>query len=235
MKTPEKKIIKKILIARTDRLGDVVLTIPIIKFFRQKYPSCFISVLVRPYTKDIFQNNPDIDETIIYDKERLRGNIWNTIKFALFLKSKKFDACIAFNPSSRVHLIFFLAGIPIRIGYNRKWGIFLNKRFSDTKHKGLKHESEYNFDLLKQAGFDTRGADITPFIPPCESTRKIVTALLERENITDKIIAIHPGASCPSKMWPLERFAEICDRLEKEKKYKIILVGGKESIELEKP
>ncbi|MBM3246865.1 MAG: glycosyltransferase family 9 protein, partial [Candidatus Omnitrophica bacterium] len=59
---------KRILIARTDRIGDVVLSTPVIQALRQAYPSSYIAMMVSPSAKDIVEGNPYLDEVIIYDK-----------------------------------------------------------------------------------------------------------------------------------------------------------------------
>ena len=57
----------RILIARIDRIGDVVLSTPIPREIKKDYPDSFVSVLVRNYTKDIYLNNPNVDEIILFD------------------------------------------------------------------------------------------------------------------------------------------------------------------------
>jgi len=59
---------KKILIVRTDRLGDVILSTPVIKNLREFFPEAFIGFMCRPYTKDVLEENPYLDKVIIYDK-----------------------------------------------------------------------------------------------------------------------------------------------------------------------
>lgn len=58
---------KRILIVRQDRIGDAVLSTPIPREIKKKWPDSFIAVLVRDYTKDIFLNNPYVDKKIIFD------------------------------------------------------------------------------------------------------------------------------------------------------------------------
>jgi ADP-heptose:LPS heptosyltransferase len=59
----------RILICRPDRIGDVVLSTPIPREIKKKYPGSFVALLLRDYTKDIYINNPYVDEIIIYDEE----------------------------------------------------------------------------------------------------------------------------------------------------------------------
>ena len=57
-----------ILIIRTDRIGDVVLTTPAIKALRKAYPASRISILVTPQTKDLVQGNPYLDEVLVDER-----------------------------------------------------------------------------------------------------------------------------------------------------------------------
>ena len=59
----------RILITRIDRIGDVVLSTPIPREIKKAYPDSFIAVLVKKYTRDIYLNNPYVDEIILYDSE----------------------------------------------------------------------------------------------------------------------------------------------------------------------
>jgi ADP-heptose:LPS heptosyltransferase len=56
--------------------------------------------------------------------------------------------------------------------------------------------------------------------------------LFKEEGITgqDRLLAIHPGASCPSKIWPQERFAEVADKLAEEHGFKVLVVAGPKDI-----
>ncbi len=59
---------KKILLIRTDRLGDVILTTPAIKAVHHAYPGAHIAIIVRPYTELAVKGNPCLNEVIVYDK-----------------------------------------------------------------------------------------------------------------------------------------------------------------------
>ena len=52
---------KRILIARTDKIGDLVLSTPVIKAVREAYPGAYIAMMVRPYAQEIIKGNPYLD------------------------------------------------------------------------------------------------------------------------------------------------------------------------------
>ncbi|NQT32568.1 MAG: glycosyltransferase family 9 protein, partial [Candidatus Omnitrophica bacterium] len=225
---------KRILITRTDRLGDVVLSTPIIRYIRKSYPDAYIAFMVKPENRDIVANNPHLDEVIVYDKRGEQKSFLSTVKFAQKLKQKKFDTAIALHPTNRVHIMLFLARIPVRIGYDRKMGHLLTKKIPHNKQKGLKHEVDYSFDLLKNAGFYVKGAGRKPYMTTSEEDKHLVDAVFKDSDLRDNIIAIHVGASCSSKRWFPERFAKVADILHEKFNSNIVFVGGDETSEYTK-
>jgi heptosyltransferase II len=227
-----KENFKRILIVRTDRIGDVVLSTPVIKALRQAYPYAYIAMMVSPYTKEIVEGNPFLDQVVIFDKEKKHRSWLGTLKFAGSLAKKRFDLAIILHPTNRVHLVCFLAGIPRRIGYDRKLGILLTDRIKHLKQEGEKHELEYSLDLLKYLNIEATDKEL--FMPVTAEVVVWVRDLFSRVGIrdSDRLVAIHPSASCPSRLWPIQRFAEVADKLIERYKFKVLVVAGPKDIAL---
>ncbi|MGE5197291.1 MAG: lipopolysaccharide heptosyltransferase II [Deltaproteobacteria bacterium] len=222
----------KILVVRTDKIGDVLLSTPVIKALRDNYPDAHIAMMVSPYTKDLVEGNPYLNEIIVYDKD-LRHKSWlESMKFAGMLRGKKFDLALVLHPTNRVHLLAFFAGIPMRVGYDRKMGFLLTDRLSHTKQLGEKHESEYSLDLVRYLGIEPQ--DKSLFMPVDPHSERWADKFLAAKGVDaeDKLLAIHPGASCPSRIWPSERFAEVADRLIEKYGFKVILVSDRRGVQL---
>ncbi len=215
----------RILMTRTDRLGDVVLSTPAIKAARDKYPGAYIAFMVRPYAKDIVEGNPYLDEVIIYDKYGKQKSLLSTIMFALFLRKKKFDLAVMLHPTNRAHLIAYLAGIPKRVGYDRKIPFLLTKKVPHLKQEGKKHEIEYTLDLLRSIGITAKEREL--FVPVRENDMKKIRKLLNEYHVGTGVplVAVNPGASCPSKRWKPENFAVLCDALSAKHKARILIVS----------
>jgi heptosyltransferase-2 len=222
----------RILIVRTDRIGDVLLSTPVIKAMRDSYPNAYIAMMVSPFAKDIVDGNPYLDEVIIYDKGAKHKSWMRSIKFACNLKKKRFDLSLILHPTNRVHLVTFFAGIPRRIGYDRKMGILLTDRLKHTKELGEKHELEYNLDLVRYLGIEPKDKEL--FMPIKPESEEWLKELFRQEGINnhDRLLAIHPAASCPSKIWPNERFAELADRLAQKYGFKVLVIAGPKDIAL---
>ena len=222
----------RILIVHTDRLGDVLLSTPVIKALRQKFPQAYISMMVSPYTKEVLEGNPALDEIITFDKDAKNSQgWWVTLKFAMGLRKKKFDLAIVLHPTNRMHLLTFLSGIPKRLGYNRKLSFLLTDRIKHTKQYGQKHESEYALDLIRYLGIDP--IDKNLFMPIKQESEKWVEALFNQVGIkdSDRLLVIHPTASCRSRIWPGERFAEVANKLAGQHGFKVIIVSGPKDIQ----
>lgn len=218
--------IKRILIVRTDRIGDVLLSTPAIKALRDKFPPAYIAMVVRPYTAEIVRGNPFIDELIIYDKYGTEKSWLASFRFALRLKKKKFDLAVVLHPTNRMHLITFFAGIKRRIGFDKKLGFLLSDRVKHAKQLGERHELEYSLDLVRYLGCEIK--DKRLFMPISQDSELWLEALFKRLAIPleDRVLAVHPGASCRSKIWPAERFAQVCDRLIDKYGFKVIVLGA---------
>jgi len=223
---------KRILVVRTDRIGDLLLSTPVIHALRQKYPQAYISMMVAPHAKDIIEGNPYLDEIIVYDKDGKHKSWLRSFKFAGRIKKKKFDLALILHPTNRVHLLTFLAGIPERLGYNRKIGFLLTRKREHTKQEGKKHEAEYNLDLLSDLGITGNARDL--FMPVRNESELWVKDLFVKQGIkdTDKILAVNPGASCPSKVWPAERFAQVAEKLAGRYNFKILILAGPKDMHL---
>jgi heptosyltransferase-2 len=220
-----RKQTERILLCRTDRIGDVILSTPVIKALRDAYPKSYLAMMVSPLTYELVSENPYLNEVIIFDKKKDLGffSIW---RFIRSLKKRSFDCALILHSTRSLLWLLFLAGIPERIGYARKGKLFLTQSLPYLKRWGEKHELDYNLELLRFMGI--AAGEKSPFVPLKKEWSDFAANFLRQAGVlaNEKIIAIHAGASCPSKIWPVERFAKVADRLAKEFKAKILLVGG---------
>lgn len=222
---------KRILVIRLDRIGDVVLSTPVLQALRTAYPHAYIAMMVRPACHELLEGNPFLNEIIIYEKEGHHRSAMHTIQFARALRRYEFDTALILHPSNRSHWIPFLAGIPIRIGYNRKCGWLLTHRVPHHKQEGSQHEATYTLELLRGVGI-TPGVP-QPFVGVQSEAAQRVEKLLSAASIqpTDRLVAIHPSASCISKRWMPDRFAQVGDRLVAAHGVRLCLVAGEADVE----
>ncbi len=214
---------RRILLVRTDRLGDVLMSLPVASAIRQGLPAARIWLLVRKELQPLLEGHPDFEQVLSLPETANEG-WWASLHLARWLRSFRFDAALILNPTRFFHLTCFLAGIPLRIGYRRKWGILLNRAIPDTKHLRSLHETEYNLELAGLLGIQASRAAFT--LPERAEARGQVLQLLRSEGVPEDAqpVAIHPWTSNPAKGWPLESFTEAARRLAGEGRT-VLLIG----------
>lgn len=208
------KKIKKILVTRTDRIGDLVLSTPVFSAIRAKYPDVWLSVLSFQENREILDGNPYLNEVILYDKKGSEKGLWGQFLFANKIRNRDFDVVIHLHSTNRMHVMSWLAGIPKRIGWERKSAWALTHAISDSKKEGQKHEAEYNFELFKSLGVE-KPAILKSFFPVSPKAVSSLESLFRHLEIPadKKWVVVSPGASCPSKRWPAGHFGEAVRQL----------------------
>ena len=223
------KNFKNILVVRTDKLGDVILTTPALQCLREAYPKARITLLVAPALREIVESNPFIDEILVDDRTGEHKWLFGFIKLVLFLRKKKFDLAINYHTKKRTNVLCFLAGIPHRTGYkNNKFGFLLTHPIVDKRHWGEKHESEYCLDVLRY--LDVSVARKEFFVTISKEAEDWLDAFLKKNNIasSDRVIVIHPGASDPARRWPGYYFAELIRLIHTVYPSCFIIIGNKD-------
>ncbi len=225
--------IKRILIVRTDRIGDVVLSTPVITATRSIFPNAYIAIMISSETQEIVRSNPYVNEVIVYDKKIKHKSFLKTLGFISNLRKKKFDLALILHSTNRVNCICFLAGIPKRVGYKRgKMDFLLTDKLEYKKRLGEKHESEYSLDVLRSIGVKVETSPLVMNIR--KQDEKHINDLLKESDLKDgeRFMVLHPGASCPSKMWPKENFARLGDCLVERFKMRVLLVSSVDQVEI---
>jgi len=224
--------VKNILIARTDRIGDVVLTLPLAGLIKKHYPECKVSFLVRDYTRSILNYHPFIDEIIILKEENKKVNLLDNLKI---ISSKKYDTCIVVNPTFIISLIMFLSRIETRIGTGFRWYSFLfNTKVYTHRKYAEKHELEFNIELLQKIGIvevvNENNVKYNLKVDD-ESLKKLDDKLKnEKINFDKQLIIIHPGSGGSSIDLPLHKFAELVKKISEDNNQIIITGNEKEKL-----
>ncbi len=221
---------KNMLIVRNDRIGDVVLSLPLAGLIKKHYPDCKITFLLRNYTKDIANGHPNIDKVIILKEDNGRIPVWKNVNQ---LKKGSFDASIIVYPTFITALIIYLARVKFRVGSGYRWYSFLfNKKVFEHRKYAEKHELEYNVNLLKVFGIEesisTKNVlyDIHINKTSMEKVDKILTdSGVEFEK---KIIIVHPGSGGSAIDLPIEKFSVLVNNLSLLDEANIIITGNED-------
>jgi lipopolysaccharide heptosyltransferase II len=218
---------EKFLIVRTDRIGDLILSTPVAEVLKRNYPKSRVTMLVSPYTEDLLQNNPWVDEVITDDNTGFKG----LLKSIKILREGKFDVVVLLRPTLRLAFLLFFSGIKVRIGTGyRAYQFLFNYKIYQHRKTIKKHELEYNLDMLAPLGVSFEKILPKIYLSPEEEnySRQIYDDLdIKKDDIK---IVIHPGSGGSSLNYPLEKFAILADKLIEELSAKIILTGNKKEL-----
>ena len=219
----------KILIIHTAFIGDIVLSTPLIQKLKDLYPKSEIDYLTLPTNQSVLYNNPNLNEVILYDKKGKDKGIKGFLKILKILKQKKYDYAVIPHRFIKSILLAKLAKIPDIVGFDVATGSSLldKKVHYDMK----KHEVER---LLNLVGYE--GKKIPVRIYPAKENFVKIEKMLKISGYTgkkeQKLILVAPGSQRPEKMWPIEKYREIIERLKKNKNYFIGITGSKSEKEL---
>jgi len=218
--------IRKIIISRTDAIGDVILTLPLCSYIK-KFIGNETRVIFfgKTYTRPVISCCTAVDEFIDYDtfsKLDKKGQ-------ADILKECNADAIIHVFPRSDIAQAAKSAGIPMRIGTTNRlfhWTT-CNKLVRLSRKNSDLHEAQLNFKLLKPLGL-LKNISLKE-IPPLYNFDRVgslpekFSSLLSSGKF--KLI-IHPKSNASAREWKIDNYAELIRSLPKDK-FQIIITGGK--------
>ena len=219
----------KILIIHTAFIGDIVLSTPLIQKLKDLYPKSEIDYLTLPTNQSVLYNNPNLNEIILYDKKGKDKGIKGFLKVLKILKQKKYDYAVIPHRFIKSILLAKLAKISDIVGFDVATGSSLldKKVHYDMK----KHEVERLLNLVEY-----EGEKIPVRIYPAKENFVKIEKMLKNSGYTgkkeQKLILVAPGSQRPKKMWPIEKYREIIERLKKNKNYFIGITGSKSEKEL---
>ena len=211
---------KHILVIRLSAMGDVAMTVPVIRAFVEQNPDVKITVLTRPFFATFFD---DIDNTSVFAAHfnAEHKGVNGLFKLSKQLKKLNIDAVADLHNVLRTRILkMFLVSKPfiqIDKGRSEKKALVLGKDF-----KQLKSTHQRYADVFSKLGFKI--SIDNPTFPKKAKLNDTVTGLVK--DFKKPLIGIAPFAQYQSKEYPLELMEKAISELSKSNKYTILLFGG---------
>lgn len=218
---------KHILVIRFSAMGDVAMTVPVLRAFSKQYPEIALTILTRKSFAPFFKDIPNL----IFKNADLQGKhkgIVGLYRLAQELKELKFDAVVDLHDVLRSNILkLFMRGtsyVQVDKGRAEKKALISGKIF-----KQLKSTHQRYADVFNALGFKMDLSD--PSFPKTKVLSEPVMQLLG--NKTEKWIGIAPFAQYESKMYSLESMQEVIGHLASENRILLFGGGAKEVAQLE--
>jgi lipopolysaccharide heptosyltransferase II len=233
---------RNLLCVRLDALGDVLMTTPALRALRDGGERK-VTLLTSPAGGAVAEMVPDVDDAIVYESPWMkatppRASAAADQRLIALLKERQFDAAVIFTVFSQnplpAALLCYLAEIPLRLAHCRENPYqLLTDWIPETEPQArIRHEVRRQLDLVAAVGFQTHDERMQLTPPPAAVQH--VQQMLTDLNLADSPdwIAIHPGASAPSRRYPAEHYARVAQTLSATHGLRLILTGGANEVEL---
>lgn len=227
-------IFKKILAIKFRTLGDtVLLTAPLLQV-KKHFPQSKIHVAVTSTWAPILKNHPAVDKIWEYQRrEETAARAKAITLMALKLRKEKYDLVLNFHASPSSSMLAFSTGAKVRAihfhGHQHK------NRYSTLQIPGkgeVKPNIERDMDVIRALNKEIpKGLLPQIFLTPQE-VQTGEDRVFQKLKLKRPLLSMGLGASRVTKMWPVERYAEIALRWCKEKKGSVLALGSPDEISL---
>ncbi|NOY77689.1 MAG: glycosyltransferase family 9 protein [Calditrichaeota bacterium] len=227
------KSIHKILVIRQhDQLGDFLLSTPVLRALRDRFPQAEISLLVRSYQEPVARNNRNLNDILVFQEVGYR---WRPKSLWSFLRKLRsgFDLVVVLNTVSHSNtsdVLAWLTGARYILGSShlrfpgtsRNFFYNLEVPYQDDG----KHQSVKNLEIVSYLNVSTTNfrEEITLLPEEQAWARRYLKKL--KFTFDRPILGIHPGAGKIENRWPVEKFAETAERFGRKHGAQIAIFHG---------
>ena len=212
----------KVLLLQLKRIGDLILTTPVVAALCERFPGATITLVVARESAGLLPAISGIDRALIVRRE-LRD-----LRVFFAIARQKFDCCIDFTQNDRSALLTFLSRAKRRIvsarvkthSKNRAW---IYNEFANVRLKEM-HTLDYNLGLLAPLGINHATPRLHLEMPPAAHER--ARQLRELCKIDSQFVIFHPGSARAEKFWGPERWAELIERTQRQWGIDVVITGG---------
>lgn len=223
---------RNILVYALVNLGDVVLSTSAVALLKKVYPQARITMMVRPVVRQAVENNPVIDDVLIFDYKAKQNSFSRMLSMIKDLRKRQFDLAISFDRKLRPALLCFLAGIPVRVGPDR---VFDDKpsrvTWLYTHTIPIAHDLENTLQAETYQEIVRGFSGIQEHAEPVfarieEKNHRKAEDLLSRLPAADKKIALCIKGTFELKTWPKEYFLHVASGLAGRHSAAFFIVGA---------
>lgn len=220
----------KTLVIRFSSIGDIVLSSPLLRVLRAKFPEGQIDFVTRKEYAELVRNNHNINLTYEFDASTGFDGLRALKKR---IKAERYDLVVDIHDSLRSKYLRSIPGVKdMAVIKKRVVERSMLVKFKKNVYRDHVPVPDRYIEPLKRFGIQNDGKGLDLPIPDEVLFRvsgKIATLRLNR---FEKTIGLCPGARHGTKRWPRERFAELAIRFVREFDAKVLVFGGEDEREI---
>jgi lipopolysaccharide heptosyltransferase II len=223
--------VRNLLCVRLDSLGDVLMSTPAIRAFRETL-GCRVTLLTSPAGSAVAGLIPEVDDTMVFSAPWMKTASHMADRAVMKqITRRRFDAAVIFTVYSQNPLpaayFCYLSGIPRRLAHCRENPYHLLTDWIPDPEPGLtRHEVRRQLDLAAAVGCRTGDERLSFRVP--DSARRVVDAM----KLKRPLVVVHPGASAASRRYPPESFARAIELLSLEMGCEAVFTGDSAETDL---
>lgn len=221
--------LNRILILQTKRIGDLVLTAPLVAALRQQLPESELTLLAQGAASRLAPLVRGVNRCLSLQPRRLDPWPW------LELWSREFDAAIDLSATDRSRFALEICGAPIRIGFEkwqrRRWlggGPLYNHPVAGSI--GRRHITEFFLTTLPELGLEIPG-QLPQTALKVPQASPVLAEQLRQWRSRGRLAVVHPGTTEPGKFWRPEAWARTIEHLVERHGCQVILSQGRGGME----
>jgi ADP-heptose:LPS heptosyltransferase len=232
--------IERVLVMRPDHLGDFLFSLPALKALRDELPDARIDVLVSPLARQLIPDNwkewegfepLEFSAPWLQRPKKVRFGLKATLGLTRLLRKRRrdlggrYDLVIDLRGDFQLILASRLAGVRYLVGKGHTGlGSLLDVEVNGTRGR---HQVEMNLAQLESAGFGLRDTTSPELILSKEEEAEGESILRTQGVDGSKIlIGMHVGAGQPTKLWGVDKYAELIRRIVTDRPSQVVLLGG---------
>ena len=203
---------KKVLLIRLDKIGDLICTLCVdqVSFLKDHQVEWVISKGL-----SFVPDHADPQRKYLeLSKDDPKGSL-KTLRE--YLRAYKPDIAVSFQAPWWVSYALWAEKVPVRAGVKSQWHsfLFLNKALRQRRSQATQHESDYNLDLLLHT-FEFTEKVIQEKTPVLKLVAPENPGLLAKYNLTPKnYVEVHPGMAGSAFNWPEENYVKLIHEITK--------------------
>lgn len=215
----------RIMLCRTDRIGDLILSTSCIEPLRRHFPKAQLHFLLRPHLAPLLSGHPALDSVATLPEETLPV-AERLAQLEQILGRHDIDTLVLLHPDPLVEQAAGRLEVARRIGYRHAGSKHLTEALPDRRKRGDRHEAACVFDLLERLGVAPPPPPLRASLHVDERRRAGARAKIGQRTRERGYALLHLGAHASKARLPAEVMAAVARWLVDARKLDIVLIGA---------